>query len=139
MGNSIDSTSSTKFFANANTLGYKDFFTSLSDEQIEKINNGFKVIKVDWLDKKLVEYKMIGDEYFNKNPEKKKVIEDMMNFYLGHNDKPVYKKTDYLCNEREKICICNTHAEDFRKIYDGINYTPGDKYISWIRKSKDHF
>uniref|UniRef100_A0A6C0HYE0 Uncharacterized protein n=1 Tax=viral metagenome TaxID=1070528 RepID=A0A6C0HYE0_9ZZZZ len=30
--------------------------------------------------------------------------------------------TDYLCNERERICICNTHAEDFRKIYEGINY-----------------
>ena len=79
MGNSIDSsstssTSSTEFVANANTLGYKDFFTSLSDEQIEKINKEFKVIKVDWLDKKLIEYKMFGDEYFNKNPEKKKLL-----------------------------------------------------------------
>jgi DNA-directed RNA polymerase beta subunit len=43
------------------------------------------------------------------------------------------KKTDYLCNEKEKVCICNTHAEDFRKIYDGVYYKPDQKYISWFK------
>jgi hypothetical protein len=63
----------------------------------------------------------------------------MLDFYLSHKNKPIYKKTDYLCNEKEKICICNTHAEDLRKIYDEQNYRPGDKYISWIRLKKDRF
>ena len=129
--------SSTK--SDSKTTNYKDFFTSLSDEQINKINQNYKVITVDWLDKVLVDSEMFGDGYFNKNLEKKKVVDDMLDFYLGHKDKPIYKKTDYLCNEKEKICICNTHAEDFRKIYDRNNYKPGEKYISWIRKSNEHF
>ena len=56
----------------------------------------------------------------------------MLEYYFNHKDKPIYKKTDYLCNKKEKVCICNTHAADFRKIYDGINYKPKDKYISWF-------
>lgn len=53
----------------------------------------------------------------------------MSKYYLNHEDKAIYKKTDYLCNEKEKICICNIHADDFRRIYDGINYKKDDKYI----------
>lgn len=60
-------------------------------------------------------------------------------FYLNDKDKEIYKKTDYLCNEKEKLCICNTHADDFRKIYDGINYKQNIKYISWCKKYKDKF
>lgn len=60
----------------------------------------------------------------------------MLKYYLQHEDKEIYKKTDYLCNETEKVCICNTHAEDFRRIYDGINYKPNDKYISWYKSNK---
>lgn len=32
----------------------------------------------------------------------------MLKYYLNNKDKAIYKKTDYLCN---------THADDFRKIY----------------------
>ena len=39
----------------------------------------------------------------------------------------------------KKICICNIHADDFRKIYDGINYKQNTKYISWCKKYKDNF
>jgi hypothetical protein len=45
-------------------------------------------------------------------------VNNMLSYYLNHPD----KKTDYLCNKKEKICICNTNAEDFRKIYDQNNY-----------------
>ena len=41
-----------------------------------------------------------------------------------------------VCNQEEKICICNVHAEDFRKIYDRNNYKQGDKYISWFNDNK---
>ena len=66
----------------------------------------------------------------------------MLEHYLNdrdENDKHIYKKTDYLCDEREKVCICNTHAEDFRKIYEGINYRQNTKYISWCKKRDNKF
>jgi hypothetical protein len=120
-------------------IKYIDSFCSLTNNEIAEIRNKNKVIDVDWLDKVLVDYTMFGDEYFEKNPTKKIVVQNMLDYYLTHRDKPIYKKTDYLCNKKESICICNTHAEDFRKIYDGINYKQGDKYISWIRKSNEPF
>jgi hypothetical protein len=73
---------------------------------------------------------MFGDKYFNSNLQKKQVVTEMLDYYLSHKNKPIYEKTDYLCNEREQICICNIHANDFRKIYDGINYKPDVNYVS---------
>jgi len=123
----------------SNKDNYTDFFTSLSDSKIDTIRSTYKVIDVPYLDPIKVRYNMFTDKYFENNPEKQEIINNMLDFYLSHKDKAIYKKTDYLCNEREKICICNTHAEDFRKIYDEQNYKPGDKYISWVRQKKSHF
>lgn len=109
---------------------YSDSYWSLS--VTEDIKKDYKIIKVDWLDPILVKSKMFGDKYFTS--EKEEIVNNMLTYYLNHKDKPIYKKTDYLCNKKEKICICNIHAEDFRKIYDGINYKKGEKYISWIKK-----
>jgi len=110
---------------------YSDNYWPLSNT--EDIKQNYKIIDVDWLDPILVKSKMFGDKYFT--PEKEEIINNMLTYYLNHKDRPIYKKTDYLCNKKEKICICNTHAEDFRKIYDGVNYKEGAKYISWIRKN----
>ena len=118
---------------------YIDTYTSLSKEGINRIRDKYKVINVDWLDPILVNSKIFGDEYFTKLPKKKEIINNMLNYYLNHKDKGIYKKTDYLCNEKEKICICNTHAEDFRKIYERNNYKEGEKYISWCKKIKEPF
>ena len=123
----------------ANKDNYTDFFTSLSDTKIERIRSTYKVIDVPYLDHIKIRYNMFTDKYFENNPEKQEIINNMLDFYLSHKDKPIYKKTDYLCNEKEKICICNTHAEDFRKIYEEQNYKPGNKYISLIRRKKDDF
>jgi len=110
-------------------------YTSLDEEQINTIRKTYKVVDVDWLDEMLVKSKMFGDVYFDK-PGKRDIINGMLELYLNDSDEyiqHIYKKTDYLCNEREKICICNTHAEDFRKIYEGINYRKNIKYISWCK------
>jgi hypothetical protein len=117
---------------------HNSFYTSLDDTEIQRIRKNYKVIHVDWLDSTLVKSKMFNDEYFEKLPEKKEFINKMLEHYLNDRDEynvQIYKKTDFLCNEREKICICNTHAEDFRKIYEGINYRKDMKYISWCKKS----
>lgn len=124
---------------NTNKQLYNDFFTPINDNSSEEIKLilNYKIIDVDWLDTTLVNSKMFADNYFINFPEKEKIVNNMLEYYLNHKDKAIYKKTDYLCNEREKICICNTHADDFRKIYDGINYKKGEKYINWIKKTDE--
>lgn len=116
---------------------YTDCFASLPDSKIKEIRESYKVIDVPYLDPIRVSSEIVADTYFQNNPGKKEVINNMLEFYLTHLYKPTYKKTDYLCNETEKICICNTHADDFRKIYDEHTYQPGNKYISWIRRKED--
>jgi hypothetical protein len=86
---------------------------------------------------------MGGDKYFDKSNSdnsktKEEIINSMLVYYLTCQDRAIYKKTDYLCNEKEKFCICNTHADDLRKIYNG-NYKEGDKFISWFREKKRRF
>ena len=118
---------------------YTDKFWTITPNEIDKLRQNYKIIDVKWLDSIQVNSAMFGDKYFNSNPQKEQVVTDMLDYYLSHPDKPIYKKTDYLCNKKEKICICNTHAHDFRKIYDGINYKPEDNYISWIKKTAEPF
>jgi hypothetical protein len=113
-------------------------YTSLDENQIQYIRENYKVIDVDWLDKIQVNSKMINNEYFEKSP-KKEIINNMLEYYLNDKDTNIYKKTEYLCYEREKVCICNTHAADFRKTYEGINYIENIKYISWCKKYTDKF
>jgi hypothetical protein len=82
---------------------------------------------------------MFGDEYFEKYPNKKEIVNNMVEHFSTDKDKTIYKKkTNYLCNKKEKICICNVHANDFRKIYDGQNYTD-NQYIAWIKKPNEPF
>ena len=64
------------------------------------IRTYYKVIDVDWLDASIVNYTIFDDDYFTKSPQKKYVINNMVDFYLNDKDKEIYKKTDYLCNEK---------------------------------------
>jgi hypothetical protein len=114
-------------------------YSTINDDEIKHIRTNYKVVDVDWLDTNIVKSKIFNDEYFMKLPKKEEVIDNMLEHYLNDKDeynKHIYKITDYLCNEREKMCICNTHADDFRKIYEGINYRRNIKYISWCNNDK---
>ena len=122
MGNNIEGSKS------------NDFFTTIDYENIVDLKNNYTILDVDYLDPYLVHAKMYDRNAFLL-PRKKVVVNNMLKYYLNHKDSEIYQKTDYLSNEKEKICICNTHAEDFRKIYDGINYKPDKKYISWFKLS----
>jgi hypothetical protein len=114
-------------------LKCNDFFTDMNQKDISYLRNNYKIVDVDYLDPFLVRYKMFDDNFFTL-PTKKDIMNNMLDYYFNHKDREIYKKTDYLCNTKEKVCICNTHAEDFRKIYDGVNYKPNEKYISWFKK-----
>ena len=117
---------------NIQSKTFDDFYTGIDEEIMVDLRNNYKIINVDYLDPDLVHAKMYDNNSFVL-PRKKVFINNMLDYYLNHNDKEIYKITDYLCNEKEKVCICNTHAEDFRKIYDGVNYKPNKKYISWFK------
>ncbi len=118
---------------------YVDSYWTLKPDEIKELRENYKIIDVDQLDPVLVNSKMFGDKYFEENKDKKQIVNNMLDYYLTHKDKPIYKKTDYLCNRKERICICNVHAHDFRKIYDRINYKPNENFISWIKKSNEPF
>jgi hypothetical protein len=122
---------------------YTDSYKMLKNHEISKIREQYDVIDVAWLSIDNVHYQMGGDKYFDKSNSdnsktKEEIINSMLVYYLTCQDRAIYKKTDYLCNEREKFCICNTHADDFRKIYNE-NYKEGDKFISWFREKKHRF
>ena len=124
---------------NTSNKYYSYFYTSLNEAKLQYIRKEYTVIEVDWLNKTLVNSEIFNKKYFEKFTEKTEIVNNMLEYYLNDKDKSIYKKTDYLCNKKEKICICNTHADDFRKIYDGINYSPNIKYVSWCKKENDDF
>jgi hypothetical protein len=97
--------------------------------------NSYKIINVNYLSKCIIDHELFRNIH-ELNNNQINIVNEMSKYYLNHEDKAIYKKTDYLCNEKEKICICNIHADDFRRIYNGINYKKDDKYISLFKESK---
>lgn len=98
---------------------------SLNNNEIYELRQNYKIIDVDYLDHDIINLKMMNDD-------KKEVVNKMVNYYLNQDEKFIYKITDYLCNDKEKICICNIQADTLRKSY-GDNYKQQNKYISWYK------
>lgn len=117
-----------------NIIKYKHTYWNMNDEDIEEIRN-YKIIETVVLDKYIINQIILVDDYFNKYPTKSKVINNMLNYCLEHEEKKKFKTVDYICNKRIKVCICNTQAEYFRKMTEKENYTEGEQYISWCKKS----
>ena len=124
---------------NSNKQFYNDSFTSLDNKQIEHIRSNYKIIDVPYLNPIIVRSAIFADDYFTKSPIKTDIINNMLDYYLKHPDKHIYQKTDYLCKKKERVCICNIHAKDFRRIYDNIHFKEDDKYISWFKLYNDPF
>jgi hypothetical protein len=124
---------------NSNKLFYNDYFTSLDNVQIEHIRSNYKIIDVPYLNPIIVRSAILADDYFSQSPLKTDIINNMLEYYLKHPDKHIYQKTDYLCNKNERVCICNIHAKDFRRIFDNIHFKEDDKYISWFKLYNDPF
>lgn len=135
MGNFIEN----KTIENKTIDNYVDEYTSLNNEQVKDLKeNNYKIIEVAWLNPVLVNSKIFADKYF-VNSQKKIIVNDMLDYYLNNKDRFIYKQTEYLCNRKEKICICNTNADAFRKIYSGVDYKKDEKYISWCKKENEPF
>jgi hypothetical protein len=118
----------------SNITKYEHTFWSMNDEDIEQIQT-YKIINTNVFDKYIINQIILVDDYFNKYPTKSKVINNMLNYCLEHEEKEKFKTADYICNKRIKVCICNTQAEYFRKMIEKENYTEGEQYIIWYKKS----
>lgn len=119
---------------------YTDTFTSINDDEIKHIKENYTIINVNLIASDLVHENIAKNNFFIENPEKIEIVNDMLNYYLTQNHTYVYqKKTELLCNEKERICMCNIYAAKYRKILEGINYKKDKKYISWIREINDPF
>jgi hypothetical protein len=117
MGNSM--------FRKPNITKYKHTFWSMDNEDIEEIQK-YKIIETIELDKYIINQIMLTDNYFDIHPTKSKVINNMLNYCLEHEEKEKFEKTDYICNKRIKVCI------NLKKILE--NNTE-EKSISWVKKS----
>ena len=131
--------SNTNEFDKNNLKKYNcSFYTTIDEVQIKNIKQNYTVLDVNSLDMNEVNSKMMNDTYFKTSPKKKEVVNNILDYHLNSKDVYIYKITDYLCNKKEKICICN-HAEDLKKIYGGTKHGGNEKYVSWCKKDDEYF
>jgi hypothetical protein len=109
------------------------YYSSINEDQINDIRKNYKVMDVNHLDSVEINSKILHDEYFRKSPEKKEIINNILEYHLQSKYSDIYKVTQYLCSKKEKICICNSYAEDFRKLCN-----QNIKYVSWAMKYDDN-
>jgi hypothetical protein len=103
--------------------------TILSDSELTLLNKEYKIIEVPSFDYYQISSKLFGNEYFDTTFNQKKVVDSM----LQHQDVDLFKRTDFICNEKEKICICNNGAEDLRKL---LSDHKSQKFIKWFHIKK---
>jgi hypothetical protein len=116
-------------------------FELLKKTDLDEIIKTYKIVEVPYLDPVVVEASTKNDIYFVIFSKKKELLNNMVNYYLTHNDSLIYKKTNYFCNELSRVCICNTSENDFKKSMEYINksYFEPVSYISWSKNVGDKF
>ena len=80
-----------KFDNTPNKNTYHDFYTTIELNEINEIRQNYKIIDVDYLNPVLVNYEINKDKYFDSFPQQKKVVTDMLDYYLTHREKAIYK------------------------------------------------
>jgi len=109
---------------------YTDTYCCISNNEVLEIRKNYKIVNIN-----LAEDKPFENLVFDSESNEKNIVSEMLNYYLYHKDKEIYKKTDYLCNKKEKLCICNTNAFILREINKKDNdNNESYVYISWIKK-----
>ena len=101
-------------------------FEVLKKSDLDEIRKTYKIVEVPYLDPIVVDTSTKNDIYFVIFSKKKELLNNMVHYYLTHNDSAIYKKTNYFCNEIARVCICNT-SEDDLLLNDFITgeYNPG--------------
>lgn len=107
----------TKHIQQENELSYKTNYKVLNSDSIVNVKNKYKIIEINWFDPIQVSSTLFEDEYFKLNPHKIKVLEDMVDHLYTHTNNSIgVNKTNYICNEKECLCIANKN--NFNIIYD---------------------
>lgn len=60
-------------------------FSTLTQGEIKDLRTEYKIIDVDWFDKIKVKSAIFNDEYFNSNPKKIKIVDDMVDYFHKKN------------------------------------------------------
>lgn len=125
------------------------YSTHINSSDVKRIRdpNNYTVINVDYFfpesSMKKIEPSIIVSDldkvYSTSKPSQTSMAYDMMDFCFKDESDQHYQRVDYVCNEQEGVCICNTHADDFRKIYDGQDYKSGRVNIIWVKKKNQRF
>lgn len=97
----------------------------------DKLIKDYRIVEIDIMDKRLL---VNSEIFFEKNRIIRENVSNMLDYYLNHSNNVGYEMTDYFCDKKAKLCICNIYAENFRKIYMSDDYNKGKKYISWFNK-----
>jgi len=113
---------------------YTDIYCHITEVEIGELRKKNKVLDVFSLEYEIIRLQMEKDEYFQEKPKEKDSINNMLTYYKNHRDYPIYKQTEYLCDEQNRICICNIHAEELRNLYYQKGYKNMRKFISRIIK-----
>lgn len=127
---------------------YNDKYIPISDEEIKELEQTYNIINVPFLHehqiiygidknyyRNLVRYEADEKEESIKYIKAQKITYSLLDVISKNGGRELYNKLDYICNEKEKVCICNENANLFRKIYDPPFYYSLDKnkkFINWI-------
>ncbi len=111
---------------------YNIDFGYIFETEIVNIQKSYKIINVPYIDTQIVTQKM----FTGYTEQQKQNVLNIVNFCLNDKNKRLYKKIDYLCSKKNKICICNINADNLRKIYDGHNYVK-NQYIVYVDEIND--
>ena len=109
------------------------------DEMLKDIEKNYKMVELFCLNLDILNQTIQNDPFFEDSPQKKSMLIKMATFYLNHNDLNIFKKTDYFCNEKHKICICNKSAQNYRDLCKSEKYNNNKKYVSWSVEGRDPF
>lgn len=115
---------------------YDENYYEYSESNVNDLKLNYKIINVPYFCPMIIKHEIFNHMDYKIDLTREKSIENMINFWSTHKDKHIFEKTDYLCNRTEKLCICNTQADDLRKIYDGENYKPNLTFVSFISEKK---
>jgi len=117
---------------------HTDRYSTLSHTEVNELRCNYDIFYIDWLDRsQIITAMQTNHSILSNTAQKQRVLQNMMDYYVNRTDTRVYDMTDYICDETSRMCICNTHADDFKKIYDKSQneFRTSKTYVSWFHPS----
>ena len=84
-----------------NNIQYKEFYTGGTEEKVLDLRKNYTILDVDYLDPRLVFYKMKEMDLDSR----KDIVKHMLDFYMNHENKDIYTP---LNNKNGTFFYCST-------------------------------